>query len=109
MEEVNWNSNGKIMTVSPSTYKIPAVSDMPKEFNVEIFKKGINKEKVVNKAKTTGEPPLMLAMSVFFAIKDAIAASGDYKKIPILDAPATAEKILMSLTELKNRDNYSKH
>tara|TARA_B110000438_G_scaffold12062_1_gene11793 strand:- start:11021 stop:13333 length:2313 start_codon:yes stop_codon:yes gene_type:complete len=109
MEEVNWNSNGKIMTVSPSTYKIPAVSDMPKEFNVEIFKKGINKEKVVNKAKTTGEPPLMLAMSVFFAIKDAIAASGDYKKIPILDAPATAEKILMSLIELKNRDNYSKH
>ena len=109
MEEVNWNSNGKIMTVSPSTYKIPAVSDMPKEFNVEIFKKGTNKEKVVNKAKTTGEPPLMLAMSVFFAIKDAIAASRDYKKIPILDAPATPEKILMSLNELKNRDNYSKH
>ena len=54
MEEVNWNPNGKIMTVSPSTYKIPAVSDMPKKFNVEIFKKGINKEKVVNKAKTTG-------------------------------------------------------
>ena len=108
MEEVNWNSNGKIMTVSPSTYKIPAVSDMPKKFNVEIFKNGINKEKVVNKAKTTGEPPLMLAMSVFFAIKDAISSVENYKIIPILDAPATPEKILMSLNKLGNRDNHIK-
>ena len=109
MEEVNWNPAGKIMTVSPSTYKIPAVSDVPKIFNVEIFKKGINKEKVVNKAKTTGEPPLMLAMSVFFAIKDAIASVGKYKKIPILDAPATPEKILMSLNNLNNKDDYVKN
>ncbi|RZO61887.1 MAG: xanthine dehydrogenase molybdopterin binding subunit, partial [Candidatus Pelagibacterales bacterium] len=109
MEEVNWNSKGKIMTVSPSTYKIPAVSDMPKKFNVEIFKQGINKEKVVNKAKTTGEPPLMLAMSVFFAIKDAISSVGNYKKIPVLDAPATPEKILMSLNELNNRNNPNKN
>ena len=109
MEEVNWNTNGKIMTVSPSTYKIPAVSDMPKKFNVEIFKQGINKENVVNKAKTTGEPPLMLAMSVFFAIKDAISSVGNYKKIPFLDAPATPEKILMSLGELNNRNNLNKN
>ena len=106
IEEVNWKSNGQITTVSPSTYKIPAVSDMPKKFNIEIFKQGKNKENVVNKAKTTGEPPLMLAMSVFYAIKDAIASVGKYKKIPILDAPATPEKILMSLNELKNRFNY---
>ena len=109
VEEVNWNSNGKIMTISPSTYKIPAVSDMPKKFNIEIFKQGINKEKVVNKAKTTGEPPLMLAMSVFFAIKDAISSVGNYKKIPVLDAPATPEKILMSLNELNNRNNLDKN
>ncbi len=106
IEEVNWKTNGQITTVSPSTYKIPAVSDMPKKFNVEIFKQGKNKENVVNKAKTTGEPPLMLAMSVFYAIKDAIASVGKYKKIPILDAPATPEKILMSLNELKNRFNH---
>ena len=109
MEEVNWNSNGQITTFSPSTYKIPAVSDVPRKFNVEIFKQGKNKEKVVNKAKTTGEPPLMLAMSVFYAIKDAIASAGKYKIIPILDAPATPEKILMSLKELKNRNNYNKN
>jgi len=105
MEEVNWKSNGQITTTSPSTYKIPAASDIPKKFNVEIFKQGKNKENVVNKSKTTGEPPLMLAMSVFFAIKDAIASIGKYKTMPNLDAPATPEKILMSLNELKNRIN----
>ena len=103
MEEVIWKPNGQITTVSPSTYKIPAVSDMPRKFNVEIFKQGKNIENVVNKSKTTGEPPLMLAMSVFFAIKDAIASTSKYKEIPILDAPATPEKILMSLKELENR------
>ena len=101
MEEVNWKPNGQITTFSPSTYKIPAVSDMPKKFNVKIYKEGKNKEEVVNKSKTTGEPPLMLAMSVFFAIKDAIASTSNYRKIPNLDAPATPEKILLSINKLK--------
>jgi len=103
IEELNWKPNGQITTFSPSTYKIPAVSDMPKKFNVEIFKEGINKEKVVNKAKTTGEPPLMLAMSVFYAIKDAIASVGNYNTIPNIDAPATPERILMSINRIKNK------
>ncbi len=101
MEEVRWDNNGQITTFSPSTYKIPAVSDIPKKFNVEIYKEGKNVEDVVNKSKTTGEPPLMLAMSVFFAIKDAISSVSSYKKIPKLDAPATAENILLSIKELK--------
>ncbi len=103
MEEVNWNSKGKITTFSPSTYKIPAISDIPKKFNVEIYKEGINKENVVNKSKTTGEPPLMLAMSVFFAIKDAIASIGNHTISPIIDAPATPENILMSIKNLKSK------
>ena len=103
MEEVNWKSNGQITTHSPSTYKIPAASDMPKKFNVEIFKKGENVEQVINKSKTTGEPPLMLAMSVFYAIKNAIASVGNYAFYPNLDAPATPEKILMSIDKLKRK------
>ena len=63
----------------------------------------MNKEKVVNKAKTTGEPPLMLAMSVFYAIKDVIASVGNYTVVPIIDAPATPEKILMSIKKIKNK------
>ena len=104
IEEVNWNSNGQITTFSPSTYKIPAISDIPQKFNVEIYKEGINKENVVNKSKTTGEPPLMLAMSVFFAIKDAIASVGNHTIIPTINSPATAEKILMSIKNIKK--NY---
>jgi len=100
-EEVNWKANGQITTHSPSTYKIPAVSDMPEKFNVEIFKKGINIENVINKSKTTGEPPLMNAMSVFFAIKNAIASIWNYTVIPNLNSPATPEKILMSIKQLK--------
>jgi xanthine dehydrogenase large subunit len=106
IEELNWKSNGQITTFSPSTYKIPAVSDIPKIFNVEIFKEGLNKEKVVNKAKTTGEPPLMLAMSVFYAIKDAVASIGNYQIVPELNAPATPERILMSINKIKNLLHY---
>ena len=100
IEEVNWKSNGQITTHSPSTYKIPAVNDMPKKFNVKIYKEGKNKENVVNKSKTTGDPPLMNAMSVFFAIKDAVASIKNHSEVINFDAPATNERILMSIKKL---------
>jgi xanthine dehydrogenase large subunit len=75
---------------------------MPEKFNVKIFE-NINKENVVNKSKTTGEPPLMLGMSVFFAIKDAIASVGNYKIMPNLNAPATPEAILLSINDIKKK------
>ena len=102
IEEVKWNANGELTTHSPSTYKIPAVNDTPEKFNVEILK-NLNKENVVNKSKTTGEPPLMLAMSVFFAIKDAIASVVNYTKIPQLNSPATPEAILLSIKDIRNK------
>ena len=83
-------------------HDLSAVNDVPEKFNVKIFK-NLNKENVVNKSKTTGEPPLMLAMSIFFAIKDAIASVGNYTKIPELNAPATPEAILLSIMDLKSR------
>ncbi|PPR47454.1 MAG: putative xanthine dehydrogenase subunit D [Alphaproteobacteria bacterium MarineAlpha5_Bin9] len=99
-EEVKWSEKGNILTHSPSTYKIPASNDTPTKFNVKLFK-GNNIEKVINRSKTTGEPPLMLSMSVFFAIKDAIASVGDYKIIPKINAPATPEEILSSINIIK--------
>ena len=102
IEEVKWKPNGELTTHSPSTYKIPAVNDMPEKFKVNIFK-NLNKENVVNKSKTTGEPPLMLGMSVFFAIKDAISSTADHKIIPNLNAPATPEAILLSINDIKNK------
>jgi xanthine dehydrogenase large subunit len=58
---------------------------------------------VINKSKTTGEPPLMNAMSVFFAFINAIASIGNYTVNPNLDAPATPEKILISIKKLKSK------
>ena len=94
-EEVSWNKQGSIKTHSPSTYKIPTSSDLPEIFNVNIYEKGINKENVVNKSKAVGEPPLMLALSVFMALKDAIKEEN--KNLNNLRAPATAENILLNI------------
>ena len=80
---------------------VSVVNALSKLLEVKIFKEGKNKENVVNKSKTTGEPPLMNAMSVFFAIKDAISSVGNYDIAPIINAPATPEKILMSINNLK--------
>jgi len=102
MEEVKWKNNGEISTHSPSTYKIPTSNDMPLNFNTKIYSKGKNVENVVNRSKTTGEPPLMLAMSVFFALKDAISSISNYKVSPDLIAPATTENLLSAINKIKN-------
>ena len=96
-EEISWNKNGNILSHSPSTYKIPTAAEIPEKFNVEIYKKGINIEKVVNRSKAVGEPPFMLAISVFSAIKNAIANKNKNSKIVNLKAPATPENILKSI------------
>ncbi|HEV8255596.1 MAG TPA: xanthine dehydrogenase molybdopterin binding subunit [Casimicrobiaceae bacterium] len=103
MEELWWNDKGKLMTHAPSTYKIPVASDVPPVFNVKIYESGINAEDSIYRSKAVGEPPLMLGISTFHAIRDAIASVADYQLSPRLDSPATAEKILMSVEELNAR------
>ena len=92
-EELWWNDHGKLMTHAPSTYKIPAVNDCPRDFRVALFKNR-NVEETIFRSKAVGEPPLLLAFSVFFAIRDAIASVADYRINPPLNAPATPEAIL---------------
>ena len=103
MEELWWNDKGKLMTHAPSTYKIPVASDVPPVFNVKIYESGINAEDSIYRSKAVGEPPLMLGISTFHAIRDAIASVADYQLSPRLDSPATAEEILMSIEELNVR------
>ncbi len=103
MEELWWNDKGKLMTHAPSTYKIPVASDVPPQFNVRIYESGKNVEDSIFHSKAVGEPPLMLAISTLHAIRDAIASTADYALSPKLDAPATAEAILMSVNELAAR------
>lgn len=99
-EELFWDENGLLKTFAPSTYKIPVCSDWPDEVHVELLETGRNTENTIHRSKAVGEPPLMLAFSVFFAIKDAIASIAGYRLSPRLDAPATPEEILMSVQEL---------
>ncbi|WP_259295063.1 xanthine dehydrogenase molybdopterin binding subunit [Paraburkholderia sp. DHOC27] len=95
-EELWWNQGGKLMTHAPSTYKIPTVNDTPPDFRVRLFKNR-NAEDSIHRSKATGEPPLLLPFSVFFAVRDAVAAVGDYKVNPPLNAPATSEEILKAV------------
>ncbi len=94
-EELWWDASGHLRTHAPSTYKIPTCSDVPAAFNVAIYTAGRNHEDAIYCSKAVGEPPLMLGISVFHAIKDAIAAAGDG---PLdLDAPATPERVLLAV------------
>nr|CAH7741383.1 unnamed protein product [Callosobruchus chinensis] len=82
LEEMMYSSRGDVFTRGPGTYKIPGFTDIPGEFNA------------------VGEPPLFLASSALFAIKDAIKAAREENGIKerhfILDAPATSAKIRMA-------------
>ncbi|MBP8874116.1 MAG: molybdopterin-dependent oxidoreductase, partial [Polaromonas sp.] len=108
MEECIWNMKkdanglgaGKLLTHGPSTYKIPVASDVPEHFNVTLFD-GANVRPTPFKSKAVGEPPLMLALSAYFAIRDAVSASANHKVPVFMDAPATPERILMACEALK--------
>ncbi len=102
MEELWWNERGELGTHSPSTYKIPACRDWPGRFAFEWFGEP-NREDTIHRSKAIGEPPLMLALSVFHALRDAVASVADYRVSPRLDAPATNEAILFSVQEIARR------
>ena len=100
-EELVWNpKTGMLATHAPSTYKIPTANDCPAVFNVRLY--GLDQEggpggpDTIHRSKAVGEPPLLLAFSVFLAIRDAVAAcaSADPRALPALGAPATPEAVL---------------
>ncbi len=99
-EELVWDGKGRLSTHAPSTYKIPACSDRPDVFNVALWGKP-NREDAVGKSKAVGEPPFMLGISAFMALSDAVAACGDGSVYPALDAPATAERVLMAVRRVE--------
>ncbi len=96
-EELWWNDKGELGTHAPSTYKIPVCSDLAPDFRVALMQNTGNREKTIYRSKAVGEPPLMLALSAFLAIRDALADSDG--RAPVLDAPATPEAILRALEE----------
>ena len=99
-EQLVWNDKGMLTTHAPSTYKIPTAGDVPKHFKVELWPEP-NREDNVFGSKAVGEPPLMLAISVYEALRDAIAnarddAPGDSQAVR-LTAPATPENVLNAI------------
>jgi xanthine dehydrogenase large subunit len=99
-EELHWNSGGELCTHAPSTYKIPTARDWPAAARVELLQAAPNPEDVIYRSKAVGEPPLMLALSVFHAIRDACAACGPAGCLPDLPAPATPEAVLRTIDAL---------
>jgi xanthine dehydrogenase large subunit len=102
-EELCWDEGGCLTTHAPSTYKIPVASNVPADFRVSVYDDGINTEDSIFRSKAVGEPPLMLAISVFHAIKDALASVGAYRLSPMLNAPATPQEIFGAILDLRRR------
>ncbi|MGP1393890.1 MAG: xanthine dehydrogenase molybdopterin binding subunit [Inquilinaceae bacterium] len=102
-EELWWDGQGRLRTHAPSTYKIPTARDLPEDFRVTLLTDAPNPENAVHRSKATGEPPLMLAIAAYLALKDAVAAVGDHRLSPRLDAPATPERVLMAVEALRTR------
>ncbi len=99
-EELVWDQSGKLLTQGASTYKIPTAADMPEELNVSLWMEE-NREVNVGGSKAVGEPPFMLGISVFEALRDAVAAVRDSITPVELDAPATPERVLKAVARVK--------
>ena len=96
-EELVYDAKGRLLTHSPATYKIPTASDRPRHFAIALWV-GENVKPTIHRSKAVGEPPFMLANSVFLALVQAIAATApDRRAMPLLDAPATPERILAAI------------
>ena len=115
MEELVWNESGKLTTCNPMSYKIPAMTDMPNDFRVKLVENRKNPEDTVYHSKAVGEPPFMLAISVWCALKNAISSIDDYQSAVTLNAPATPEAVLWAAKAIQtardernnsNTDNF---
>ena len=100
-EELVWNAKGKLMTNGPASYKIPAIADMPIDLRVKLVENRKNPEDTVFHSKAVGEPPFMLGIAAWCALKDAVASLADYKVQPQIDAPATPERVLWGVEQMR--------
>lgn len=100
-EELLWDEKGKLISNNPATYKIPAIGDTPEIFNVALYPRA-NDEDSIYHSKAVGEPPFMLANSVWCALKDAVSSITDYQVDPVLHTPATPEKVYQAVEQAQN-------
>ncbi|HYW58341.1 MAG TPA: xanthine dehydrogenase molybdopterin binding subunit [Polaromonas sp.] len=101
-EQLVWNDKGHLSTHAPSTYKIPATGDIPEHFKIDLWHEA-NPEDNVGGSKAVGEPPFMLAISVYEALREAVGAVKSGDELVTMVAPATAENVLRALSDLSLR------
>lgn len=102
-EELWWDGKGRLRTHAPSTYKIPTSRALPEDFRAHLYTARPNREDTIFRSKAVGEPPLMLGISAFLALRDAVAAVGGHKVPVRLDSPATPERVLLAVEDIKKR------
>lgn len=107
-EELRWDEQGRLLTTGAATYKIPVAADTPPIFKVTLLEGAPNEEATIFNSKAVGEPPLMLAISVWSALRDAIASLADYKVSPDLDTPATPERVFWAIRAFEQQMRQSK-
>jgi len=98
-------SSDLLMTNSPASYKIPAIADTPLDLRVKLVESRKNPEQTVYHSKAVGEPPFMLGIAVWCALKDAVSSMSDYRYQPEINAPATPERILFGIESMKHKIN----
>ncbi len=103
-EEIKWDDRGHLLTHSPDTYKIPGVQDIPADFRTALLR-NVPNPKAIHGSKAVAEPPFMLGLSCWLAIKDAISAVANHRMEPEFSLPATYEVILLSMEKLRTNSH----
>ena len=101
MEELCWDAEGRLATHGPSTYKIPGSRDVPPVFNIHVLEETPNRKPTIFRSKAIGEPPLMLGLAVWLAIRDAVSGLAGHRHPVALDPPATPERVLAAITDVR--------
>lgn len=96
-EELVWNAQGRLLTDTGATYKIPTVADIPHDFRVQLLPHTVNAVDTVFRSKAVGEPPFMLGIAVWCALQDAVASRDDAESHVLLELPATPEQVWRAL------------
>ncbi len=99
LEDCRYTEKGELLNNSPGTYKIPVITDIPGIFNVKLLE-GYPQPGTIRRSKAVGEPPFILGISAWLAVKDALASLKDYEIDPDLEIPATHDKIVLAIEKL---------
>ncbi|MFN8841076.1 MAG: xanthine dehydrogenase molybdopterin binding subunit [Burkholderiales bacterium] len=102
-EELVWDARGRLATHAPSTYKIPTAGDVPTRWRVALLADSPNRSPTIHRSKAVGEPPLMLALAAYHALRDAVASLAPAAARVALQAPATPEAVLRAVRAARVR------